>query len=447
MERLRFASEDLNVTIIEIVTRSSIIEAQYPNNFREKDALALSSNLASDQSLVLIGIKRVGISNFLRFYLNHPHIISQLERGGRKYLFIKVDLNDLVEKEIYPFWVLTFKRIVDATEESSLDTETQKKIAELFLDSIQSKHLVLLLDGIRKSLQLLVEERITPTIFFVRFDRMRESVTPDFFANLQSLKDVAHRLLTLIFTSFRSLDQLAPLVFSKASLSMFAKNMYLKPVHEEDLEIIYNVYQKNYDLSFSLEIKKKLFESVGGYIQFLQLALILLHENRLVVTPDQLFDALCKDERIILQCEELWESLTPDEKQILLKIHHKQPLRPEDKEKGAYLWDTGMVHSKGKLFSPLFSYFLESNMKHKSHTSVDFTKKELLFFHYLENNKLGICDRESIITAVWPEEEDLGVSDWAIDRLVSRVRSKLKKQKSRYQIVTIKTRGFRLVES
>jgi len=48
---------------------------------------------------------------------------------------------------------------------------------------------------------------------------------------------------------------------------------------------------------------------------------------------------------------------------------------------------------------------------------------------------------------VWPEVEGLGVSDWAIDRLVARVRSKLKKQKSKVRIVTVKTRGYKLIKS
>jgi DNA-binding winged helix-turn-helix (wHTH) protein len=46
---------------------------------------------------------------------------------------------------------------------------------------------------------------------------------------------------------------------------------------------------------------------------------------------------------------------------------------------------------------------------------------------------------------VWPEVEELGVSDWAIDRLVARVRNKLKLQKSGFEIQTIKTRGYKLI--
>jgi DNA-binding response OmpR family regulator len=47
---------------------------------------------------------------------------------------------------------------------------------------------------------------------------------------------------------------------------------------------------------------------------------------------------------------------------------------------------------------------------------------------------------------VWPEYEEFGVSDWTIDRLIARLRAKLKQQQSTYTIVTVKTRGYKLVE-
>jgi len=69
-----------------------------------------------------------------------------------------------------------------------------------------------------------------------------------------------------------------------------------------------------------------------------------------------------------------------------------------------------------------------------------------LLFTFLKENKDKICEREEIIEVVWPEEEDLGVSDWAIDKLVARVRNKLKLQKNDFEIQTIKTRGYKLIE-
>lgn len=78
---------------------------------------------------------------------------------------------------------------------------------------------------------------------------------------------------------------------------------------------------------------------------------------------------------------------------------------------------------------------------------IEFTKKEYLLFQVLKEQQNQVCEREKIVEAVWPETESFGVSDWAIDRLVARVRGKLKRQESEYEIQTIKTRGYKLVNS
>ncbi|MBI2012722.1 helix-turn-helix domain-containing protein [Candidatus Curtissbacteria bacterium] len=79
--------------------------------------------------------------------------------------------------------------------------------------------------------------------------------------------------------------------------------------------------------------------------------------------------------------------------------------------------------------------------------AVELTKKENLLFNLLKEELDKICEREKIIETVWPESEELGVSDWTIDRLVARLREKLKRQKSKFSVVTVKTRGYKLVKS
>src|SRR3972149_11810562 len=112
------------------------IEALYPISFRQNDAKTLGQHLKNRNNVVLIGMKRVGISNFLRFFLNHQEIAKSYIADGNTHLFIPVDLNDLVEREVFPFWILTLKRIVDSVEASILKDATKKYIERLFLDSM-----------------------------------------------------------------------------------------------------------------------------------------------------------------------------------------------------------------------------------------------------------------------------------------------------------------------
>ncbi len=428
--------------------QQTIIEEFYPIEFRSEDAKKLGQLLKNRRSVVLVGMKRVGISNFLRYFLNHSQV-SEHYIKDTDHLFITVDLNDLVEREIFPFWILTFKRISDFVEENIDDTEIKKKISQLFLDSIQSQDLFLTIDGIRKSLALLTNNGYKPTIFFLRFDRIIESATHTFFGNFQGLIDATDRKLSFVFTSVRPLDTLSSEIFTKHALSVFADTLYIKPAKNEDVEIVFNTTKQEYNITISDEKKKELLTLVDGYNQYLQFALIALHEQKDLLEAADLSKLLLSDERILLQSEELLDSLTNAEQDVLKKILEKKTLTDEELQKGSYLFNTGIIKNTNTIFSPLFETYLRekfSNGKKENHV-LELSKKEHLLLTFLGKHKNDVCEREEIIETVWPEAESLGVSDWAIDRLVARLRSKMKQQRSKEEIVTIKTRGYKLIEN
>lgn len=426
---------------------NSVIETLYPLSFRKKDAEGLGNHIKNRRSVVLIGMKRVGISNFLRFFLNHKEIVKTYINDGKNHIFIPIDLNDLVEREIYPFWVLTQKRILDAVEKINIPQKDKKHIETLFLDSIQSQDLFLTIDSVRKSLVILSELNIVPTIFYLRFDRMKDAVTSDFFSNLQGLIDATHGRLSYVFTSVRSLDSLSPSVFLKSSVSVFAQNLYVKPANKDDVNIIYSNSKNKTKLNLSASVEKKLLDLVDGYVQYLHFALAFLNERKKQIRDDsELFENLIMDERIALQSEELWESLSQSEQAILIKLTRSEKLTKQEQKDGDYLFNTGFIN-KQTVFSPLFAYYLHEKEKemNRENQKVELSKKENSLLNFLKNKKDDVCEREEIIEAVWPEIEALGVSDWAIDRLVARLRNKLKLQKSGLEIVTVKTRGYKLI--
>ena len=431
--------------------QNSII-TNFPLIFRYEDAKELGNHLSSDHSVVLIGIKRVGISNFLRFFINRDDVVKNYVNDSKKHMFISVNLNDLVECEIAPFWMLTLKRIVDTVENSKIKEEVKKDIRAIFLESIQLQDLFFTIDSVRISIIKIIEEGFLPTLFFIRFDRLGESVTPDFFANLEGLRDSSHQQLSYVFTSFLPFRRIFPGVSSHATFSIAYKNIYIKPTKREDTKILFHVYKNRYGVKLGENLEKEFLDLVDGHFQYLQFGLISLNEpSSAIATKEELMNHLVNDGRIRLQSEELWENLNQEEQNILLKIVNNQEITKEEKKKGLYLWNTGFVTTdkqKLKIFSPLFSYYVKERRKEElKESGVEFSKKELIFFEFLKRNKDLICEREKIIEEVWPEAEELGISDWAIDKLAGRVRSKLKLQDNNFEIQTIKTRGYKLVEA
>ena len=316
---------------------------------------------------------------------------------------------------------------------------------------MQSKDTFLTIEGVKKSLAKITQEGVLSTIFLIRFDRLREVVTLELFGNIQGVKDATNRKVSFVFTSFRGLPDLAPEVFTKSSVALFARNMYVRPAEKEDTKIIFDTYKARYKLIFPLALETALFEVVDGYVQYLQLALISFHESgKTFKNKQEIFDFLCTDERIMLQSEELWESLNNVEQGILLKAENLKEISDEERKSASYLWDSGfLVDSKEKtmVFSSLFSYYLKQRkIAREIAANVELSKKEHLLFTFLKSRIGEICEREEIIQAVWQEVEELGISDWAIDRLIARLRVKLKSQKAKFEIQTIKTRGYKMIE-
>ena len=106
-------------------------EASYPLEFRVEEAKSLGEQLRFRHNVELVGMKHVGIGNFLSFFLNHAGIVDRYINHGEKHLFITVDLNDLVEREIHPFWVLLFKRVVDSSESIEINPADKKQISSV----------------------------------------------------------------------------------------------------------------------------------------------------------------------------------------------------------------------------------------------------------------------------------------------------------------------------
>ncbi|OGD80164.1 hypothetical protein A3B52_02225 [Candidatus Curtissbacteria bacterium RIFCSPLOWO2_01_FULL_41_28] len=430
---------------------SPIIEVKYPIKFREEDAKILGEHVRLRHNVNLIGAKRVGIGDFLNFFLYHKDIARKYIDRHHKHLLIPVDLNDLVEIKLFAFWTLTFKRIVDAVGSLPVEPSVKKQINGLFLTSIQESDLFLTVENLRKSLIEIAKTGILPTIFWLRFDRISEITPIDFFANLQGLREATGQKLCFVLTSYREIGKITPRLTEKL-LPIFIHNFYIKPAGEKDAKVILHELVRKYHLKISGKLAKKIIEVSGGHAQYLYLTLIILAQSLRDQKVDEkiLLELISGDERLILQSEEIWDSLFDAEKDAIGLITEGKKVGADLRFNAKYIWETGLVLRKfdrRQIFSPIFGAYVRENGKGKVNGSVELTKKENLLFSLLLASQNEVCEREKIIEAVWAEYEDLGVSDWTIDKLVARLRNKLKEQGSDFSVITVKTRGYKLVST
>jgi len=429
----------------------AVSEAGYPLRFREHDAMVLADYLQHRYCVELVGMKRVGINNFLRFFLFHKHIEKTYLHQERKNVFIFVDLNDLIERELFAFWRLTLKRIADATETYVDKKEVKQTISSVFLRTLQSRDTFLTYDGVKETLALLVKAGYLPTIFFTRFDRLRNIASIEFFDNLKSIRDGADQKLSYVFTSYRELSQLFPLATENELLSRFLHTIYIKPLSHTDQKAMIDILVNKYQVTLPQNIKEMIVNISGGHAQYLHLRILVALEmlkKKETITETSFTQKLLQDERITFLSDELWDSLNHEEQAILKKILTKKNRTAEEKQATHYLWDTGFIIEKNKtdhIFNQLFTAYIEKIEQHQENNNIEFSRKENALFQLLKNNLNAVCTREKIEESVWPEYKEYGVSDWTIDQLVARLRNKLEKQKSQFEIVTIRTQGYKLV--
>lgn len=417
---------------MRVMRKNIIPEASYPLSYREKDSAALASLIKRHESVCLVAMKKVGISNFVRYFFYHPSIKKRYFGNKKnKYLFVFSDLNNLLEITKKSFWMFILKRFYEQIKRSDFEMKIKKEIEGLYKSASGCGDVFLYFDNLKKSFESLVSQTdCYVVLILLRFDRLLPILDKDFFINLQSLLDAVKFHLTYLTTSVRPLPELCSEIFKGAYISTFAHSHFVKPAKAEEMRLISSYFKltQNYCQKINSEIKDKILELGGGHNMLTRLIGISFSESR---ERRVAVDNLLSDERILLALEEIWEYLTVAEQNFLTRLVEGEKIRTTSEVN--YLFKTGILKDDGRqflFFSPLFKeYVLRKLGVSPGELQKEFTKKESLLLDLLLKSKEKVCGRDEIIDAVWPEykvSDDLAVSDWAIDKLVWRLRKKLK---------------------
>lgn len=408
-----------------IFMKDSLLNQQYyPKNYRSVDIQKIVEHLVNFQPLTIVGLPRVGLARILRFLLVHPELLEK-KLKLKKVLLIEIDINDLFSLKELSFWQLVLKRITDSSE--------SKKIDNFYLSATQANDAFTFFDNTKQAIKNLCLQNYFVFFFFNRFNRALPIYSFQFFAHLQSLKDVAKTKINYLFTSNRPLEYLFPDIFKGGNLEVFSQKYFLKPSSKVDLLPIINEFEKTRKIKVNNKIKKVVYYYSGGHAQYALLVLQTLEKSNYNLKN---IDFLLKNDLSILeQGRELWDFLTTEEKRLIIS---NKNLPPEH-----FLVQIGLINT-GVLFNPLFAGFAKSQKLLEKSTDTELTKKEKALLTLLLNNEGNISLRENIINFVWPEKPE-EVNEWTLDQLVKRLRKKLVVLKDNYLIVTVKKQGYKLI--
>jgi len=369
----------------------------YPPDYRAAEVRAITVATRAGECVSVVGLSGAGKSNLLGFLANRQSMAE--------HAFAHVDCNRLQRPEPAALFRLIRRTLADSPlppgeglgvrvsdELDALDAAIERRLKDA---------------GSSLSLALDV------SLLFSRFDDLARD--PAFSGNLRALRD-AHKYRLTFVTATRHL--LPP--HTELSELFYAHTLWLGPLSESDARWNVARYAERKGLKWDDAICQSLISASRGYPSLLR-AVCEAHADG--VSPD--VDSLSAHPAVRARVEEFWAD-NPAEDEMRRSGLENLPLLVAGRPlKAAKRFD-----------APTFD---------TSHLTA---KENLLLKHFIAHPD-GVCEKDDLIRAVWPEDKvfERGVRDDSLAQLVRRLREKIEPDPAspRY-IHTVPGRGYRFTK-
>lgn len=256
--------------------------------------------------------------------------------------------------------------------------------------------------------------------------------------------------LSLLF--FSETDLTNPSVSRNFSLTSLFSRVFYYPLYDkkDSLDFIKYLCQK-WAVKIKDSVKNKIVDFCGGHFWLVKEAVRQLKDN-----PTEKVEKILKSEPMDFRLSQIYLSFLPSEKEVLKKIIAGEKITNEiEKHSLNYLTKIGVV-KKNQLKIPLLENYLRKFLPKKiisfdnNHFSANgiiidhlFSRKEKRALKTLLLKQNQTVSREEMAKALWPIKTEEFYSDWAIDRIIARLREKIKQLGiSKKTIKTIRSQGF-----
>lgn len=177
-----------------------------------------------------------------------------------------------------------------------------------------------------------------------------------------------------------------------------------------------------------------IYKACGGHLWLLKEA-----AKAITIDPKLTVEEICNSEQMQFRIEQIYSSFLESEKVILKKIVKKEAISQEGDERHSFKYLKKMNLIKGEeLTIPLLTQHIREglprtrmlvNGNHVLFNDVivdfHFSRKELRILRVLLEKPKLIVSRDDIAKAIWPTETEESYSEWAIDRIIGRLRDKI----------------------
>lgn len=234
--------------------------------------------------------------------------------------------------------------------------------------------------------------------------------------------------------------------------SIFSNVNYYPLYGKEDSVLFLDHLCKEWKYEVEKLKKEHILKECGGHSWLLKEAL-----RRVMVDPQMSVDEICNSETMRFRIEQIYFSFLKSEQEVLKKIvkkERKYSHRDEMHSLG-YLKKMKLIENN-EITIPLLTKYIKGlipkvNLKlSDNHILVNelvldthFSRKEQKVLRTLMKNPVEIITRDMLAKVVWPINTDSYYTEWALDRIIARLRSKLLQLGiSKDLIVTLRGKGY-----
>ena len=426
----------------------------------ESLARRVLTDLSAGRCAALVGLSNTGKSTLMRALSGQTAERIYAKLCGRRSVMIYVDCNRAVAISAQGFYEVVLRSLLEAlADQVALDINATLRAhhqevtdATTAFNASLSFNLALtdLCEHLGRDLCLLIDE----------FDELYTTLDDRALLNLRALRDRFKDRLGYVTATRRVLPDLRGNTVEDEFAEMFARSTYPMPPLDDD-EARQILGSLNIPGLGTKRVATCL-ELAGGHLGLLVAAAQVVGG----METERLGEALQivgQEPTPRAECLKIWNQLTSEEQEaiISLVVEPASSLPPQQLE---HLESLGLLRA-GRPFSPIFAAFVTRRLRGPETAAagvrldpdsgdvwVDevripvLTDLEYKLLQLLHERRDKLTDKYQIVTAVWGEGYLDEIDDARVEKLVSRLRSKIEQDPAspRY-LITQRGRGYKLL--
>lgn len=425
------------------------VEQHYENSYRKEIVASLATNIRKGCPTTVVSVHGSGLAPLFKFLRFHPYVRNKYLEN-KNVFFSLINLEEMVpidEKLIYREMFRDLKEIL-----LSNAVKYSEEVQSIYQNGIQSEKEDDVTYSMKNLLRIAMEVDINIVFLFQEFDEIAK-LNPPFLNTLVSLYHLFKPNLVYIYGIHTFPFRLRSTEVTKFDF-IFQDYLTLKPFEEVAFVTHYQTHFAEDGLKFNAKQLKLLFKYTGGLASYNRFIGSKLAQTDIYKLEDNI-KKLIMDPQLQMRSRQLLWALNPIETHTLKSLAKGFEVSQESLKN---LIELGLVTQDGQIFSEIFQKHLEAEQDNTLGIQVEKSSKkvtidnldissslsstEYRFLEFLHESKGQLVDREDVVDNAW-EGNPQGVSDEAVDQLVSRLRTKLSNVTGRNDLITtVRGRGF-----